>query len=51
MQAAVRDILRNDLNSARQIYAIRTGEVQKLEVEKVAVEMDKEVLGQEKAEL
>lgn len=51
MQAAVKDKLRKDLNNARQICAIRAEEVRKLEVEKVALEMDKEVLIRENAEL
>lgn len=51
MQAAVRDKVRNDLNNEQQICAIRAEEVRKLEVEKVTLEMDKEVLGREKAEL
>lgn len=45
MQAAVRDKLMNDRNNVRQICAIRAEELRKLEVEKVALEMDKEVLG------
>lgn len=51
VQAAVREKMKNDLNNARQICAIRAEEVRKLEVEKVALEMDKEILGREKAEL
>lgn len=47
----VRENLRSELSSARQLCATRIDEVKKLEVEKIALEMDKEVLEREKAEL
>lgn len=44
MQAVLREKLRNDLSTARQICTLRSDEIRTLEVEKVALEMDKEVL-------
>lgn len=51
MQATVREKLKNELSSALQLYATTAEQHRKVEVEKIALEMDKEVSEQEKAEL
>lgn len=47
----MREKMKNDMSNVRQICAIRVEDVRKLEVDKVALEMDKEVLDREKTKL
>lgn len=51
MQATLREKLRNDLSTAKEICTLRAEEIRKMEVDKVELEMDKEVLELEKAKL
>lgn len=44
MQAVVIGKLRNELNSAQHLQAASAEQIRKLEIDKIALEMDKDVL-------